>query len=111
VWATTDRGALDLVRALTGPLGAPPPAPSEGGPGPAGGADPGAADPGAPAGGGSDRGAPAGAGSDPGAVAPVAAFDSGDWRRRLVAAPLLVFLVVLATVSVAAARRSRWSHS
>lgn len=95
--ATAEGGELRLVDALTvevGPAPEPPlpPAGSPPVPGPA------------PA-------PPASVAPDPepapDPVTRVAAFDAEDWRRRLVAVPLLVFLGVAVAVSVTAARRSR----
>lgn len=94
--ATAAAGQLRLVEALTAEVGpAPEPAPPPAVPSPA--PPPPVPEPGEP-----DV-------PDPGpAPEPrVAAFDAEDWRRRLVAVPLVVFLGVAVAVSVAAARRSR----
>jgi subtilisin family serine protease len=88
---TTDRGELDLVAALTEavePPADPPPPP----PPPAAG-----------------TAAPSEPPEPPDPTTQVAAFDSDDWHRWLVGAPLLAFLVVLVGLSVAGARRARRS--
>jgi subtilisin family serine protease len=87
---TTDRGELDLVAALTEevePPADPPPAP------------PAAGTPAPPE--------PTPQPPDP--ATQVAAFDSDDWHRWVVGAPLLAFLVVLVALSAAGARRARRS--
>lgn len=80
---TSPGGTLDLVAALT----APPATPTPTGP------------PASPA-------PETATGADP-AGEYVAAFDSEDWRRWLVASPLVVFLVLLLVGSVVATRRAR----
>lgn len=95
--ATAAGGELRLVDALTAAVGpAPEPPPPAAAPSPAPVPVPPPAEP-----------AP---GLEPGpapVTTRVAAFDAEDWRRRLVAVPLVVFLGVAVAVSVAAARRSR----
>jgi hypothetical protein len=89
--ATAGGGALDLVAALTAPVDSPPGSPPA--PPPSGSPTPPAATPDQP----------------PPPTQPVAAFDSPDWRRWLVGAPLVAFLVVLTAASIAGARRARRS--
>lgn len=95
--ATAAAGQLRLVDALTAevgpalPPGLPPAAPSPSPPSP---------DPVAP-------GQPEIPDPGPDPAQRMAAFDAEDWRRRLVAVPLVVFLGVAVAVSVTAARRSR----
>jgi hypothetical protein len=87
---STDGGALDLVAALTATVettpGPPPAPPPTGTPAPSPTPD-----------------------EPPAATQVVAAFDSEDWRRWLVGAPLVGFLVVLTAASIAGARRARRS--
>jgi hypothetical protein len=95
---TAEAGELRLVDALTVVVGpAPePPAPPAGAPSPAppGEPEPEPVPPGQPE-------------PEPPPVTRVAAFDADDWRRRLVAVPLVVFLAAAAAISLTAARRSR----
>jgi len=81
---TAAGGALDLLAALTAPPATPSPAGSPAGPPP----EPTAA-------------------ADTPATEYVAAFDSGDWRRWLVASPLVVFLLLFGVGSVVATWRAR----
>jgi subtilisin family serine protease len=94
--ATADQGALDLPAALTATVGPPPGSP----PAPPPTSTPPAATP-----------VPTPTADQPPAAAPetVAAFDSEDWRRWLVGAPLVGFLAVLTAASIMAARRVRRS--
>jgi hypothetical protein len=87
---TADGGALDLVAALTATVGTPPGSPPA--PPPTGSPTPPPTTP-----------------EPPPTTQPVAAFDSDDWRRWLVGAPLVGFLVILTAASIAGARRARRS--
>ncbi|HEY8472635.1 MAG TPA: S8 family serine peptidase [Natronosporangium sp.] len=97
--ATATGGALDLPAAIATrvdpPTAAPPVPPPTGEPAP------GSPEP-TPA-----PGRPTAPEQPETATEHVAAFDSGDWRRWLVAAPLVGFLIVLATASVTGVRRAR----